>query len=157
MLQVRSPAIKGHWKAFVEQLVDSFIASNSFDTVLVLCSADASLRIDCEAHPCGVPHLWSNGLVESFGQLQIAQTEKKDFNVEGAGTTGLFIDAMKKKCPDQSLCVLYVFTTEGDNVCDAICILNSIWHFVPSFKGVEWTTPQSWRFLFGDSVNKCIY
>lgn len=124
VLQMRSPCIPNMYDVFAMELV-TWIESQKFDEVLVLCSADASFRLDLEP-------------IRTYGPMFNQFPTLTTFDLEGSGILNSF---MKFKKFEVSLFLVYCL--EGDNTRDSL-----VWYetLKPILNLEEKIIPKCWFF-----------
>ncbi|XP_077447032.1 proteasome assembly chaperone 2 [Stigmatopora argus] len=176
VLQIRAPVVKSKSKRF-RQLLLSWIKSSGFCRTLVLSSTHAYHRDDQQLLGPPLRYLATPSLLKSCGdaleELGWKEMERvalcpgssesgapePRLRVPGGGITkSLYDDGCREDVP---LVALLVFCSEGDNVPDAVTLLNHLddWLHLLDNPNPEakWKIPTSWRLLFGSGIPPAIF
>lgn len=176
VLQIRAPIIQAKSKKF-RQLLVSWIKASGFSRTIVLSSSHAYQRDDQQLQSTPVRYLFTPSLMKVSGdalkELGWREMEKvpafpglTDTNAEprlcipgGGITKGLYTDSCAQDIP---LGVLLLFCSEGDNIPDALALVNHLndWlHLLdnPSTNYNKWKIPTSWSLLFGSGIPPALF
>lgn len=175
VLQIRTPIIQTKLRTFRKTMV-SWIKDSGFSRTIVLSSSHAYQRDDQQLHGAPLRYLVTPTLqklcADSLKELEwremervsafpgITDSEQRLYIPGGGITKGLFNDSCAE---DLSLAVVLIFCSEGDNIPDAIALVNHLndWlHLVdkPVGQGAhKWRIPASWRLLFGSGIPPALF
>ncbi|KAM4630767.1 proteasome assembly chaperone 2 [Polymixia lowei] len=176
VLQIRAPIIQTKFRKF-RKLMVSWIKASEFSRTVVLSSSHAYQRDDQQLQGMPLRYLVTPALqkvsgdalkelgwremerVSPFPGLTDTNTEARLYIPGGGITKGLFTDSCAEELP---LAVVLIFCSEGDNIPDAITLVNHLndWlHLLdnPSQGPNKWKIPSSWRLLFGSGIPPAIF
>uniref|UniRef100_A0A1A7XIY7 Proteasome assembly chaperone 2 n=1 Tax=Iconisemion striatum TaxID=60296 RepID=A0A1A7XIY7_9TELE len=168
--------LKKKSKKFCQMLV-SWIKSSGFSRTVVLSSSHAYQRDDQQLHGTPLRYLATPSLLkvsaDALKELGWREMERvpafpgvKDADAEprlcipgGGITKGLYSDSCLAE--DLPLAVLLLFCSEGDNIPDALALVNHLndWlHLLdtPSSE-IKWKIPTSWSLLFGTGIPPALF
>ncbi|XP_037119331.1 proteasome assembly chaperone 2 [Syngnathus acus] len=176
VLQIRAPIVKRKSRCF-RQLLLSWIKASGFSRTVVLSSSHAYQRDDQQLQGTPLRYLVTPSLQKCIGdafkdlgwiemeRMPIcpgrldAEAEEPRLYVPGGGITkGLYIDSCTEDVP---LAVLLIFCSEGDNVPDALALVNHMddWlHLLDNpNREPKWKIPTSWNLLFGSGIPPALF
>ncbi|XP_003977258.1 proteasome assembly chaperone 2 [Takifugu rubripes] len=176
VLQIRAPIIQAKSKKF-RQLLVSWIKASGFSRTIVLSSSHAYQRDDQQLQSAPVRYLITPSLmkvsgdalkelgwrelekVAAFPGLTDTSAESRLYIPGGGITKGLYTDGCAEDLP---LAVLLLFCSEGDNIPDALTLVNQLndWlHLLdnPSTSCNKWKIPTSWSLLFGSGIPPALF
>ncbi|KAL1915862.1 uncharacterized protein VTP21DRAFT_6250 [Calcarisporiella thermophila] len=178
VIQQRTPPHKNHSTRFSSNLV-AFIKTHGFADVLILSSADATLRRDMQlaGQPFRVlstPNISSGlqkrieqlGLVKlepSFGQDEPTPSQPEELPADGVPKIagGGYSRTLFQKATEQGVeaAMLVMFAMEGDNIPHSKAMVECVDRLLGlSAEGVrEWRAPKSWRWMFGAPAARELY
>jgi proteasome assembly chaperone 2 len=165
VVQQRSPVLKSHKHAFVDDL-SAWIIRRGIGECLVLASADAALRGDEElrqSNPLWVVHADNKAqsrLSDSLSTLLPRYTAANDATSSSypppMSSAGLASRLLRRSVRDwPSTSALLVFSAEGDNRAEAMLMAAAVLRATTS-KQLDSThklvEPEDWRSLFGAPI-----
>ncbi|XP_069778566.1 proteasome assembly chaperone 2 [Narcine bancroftii] len=178
VLQIRSPIIQGKQRSFRQQLL-SWIKESEFSRVVVLSSTYAHHRVDQQLLGPPLRYLATPALQtivgEKFQTLKWKEMEKvaafpgisdveMELSIPGGGITkSLYADSCSEGIP---LVVLLLFCSEGDNIPDALNLLNFLNEWLQLIEKTNdrqpmtrqpWKIPSSWQLLFGSGIPPALF
>ncbi|KAJ8654268.1 hypothetical protein O0I10_010090 [Lichtheimia ornata] len=156
MIQQRAPTYKGKRRGYIKDLV-AFVQKYKFDHVMVLTSADASLRTDAQI--TSVPFRvvgTEDAILQKAQDIGIPRLDTDEKDVHGTGMGVPFFSALKEAHINTTMMIM--FALEGDNVNDAVLFTN-MFNTLFQLRADQgsWTPPPSWDFLFGTPFNQELY
>ncbi|KAI9276683.1 PAC2 family-domain-containing protein [Phascolomyces articulosus] len=149
IIQQRAPTFKGTRRQYIRDLV-AFVQKYRFARVIVLTSADASLRTDSQITST-TPFRCLGSPVNGIPELENEEL------LRGTGIGKSLYKALTEAQVATSMIVM--FALEGDNVSDSYHladVFNTATEIHSSNEG-PWTPPKSWDYLFGTPVNSDLY
>ncbi|CAI2724959.1 unnamed protein product [Schistosoma spindalis] len=168
VLQIRAPPFTGSKRKHVKELV-TFLKSMKFRTVVLLSSSFATILKDEELNSAPLQYALSSSFYASdrkrFNELDWYPLKTYSDHLDcklsvayylpGCGIASyLFEELLKHK--EISVCLLNLFTSEGDNSGDALYVVQHLdnWLQFKARRGVKntsfhWSLPPSWSYLFG--------
>nr|ACO15311.1 Proteasome assembly chaperone 2 [Caligus clemensi] len=167
-LQLRSAVLKGYRRTWVRDLIAWMKGIGKFQEIICLSSIDAHERTDGQIREGSFRYLstqedesltamkWQTlELKEHFPSLPKTKelTEEDKLYIPGGG----FSKELYKQCKEQDLKlhILFTFSSEGDNVHDAIGLQE---HFNSWKKQVDrLVIPSSWSHLYGNQVSAGVF
>ncbi|KYO35326.1 proteasome assembly chaperone 2 isoform X2 [Alligator mississippiensis] len=179
VLQIRSPFIKNKYRSF-SQTVLSWVKSSKCARVILLSSSHAYQRDDQQLHSTPLRYLLSPTIQKTVGdqmqELNWKEMEKvavypeinnaeKVLHIPGGGITKLlFTESCSKGIP---MAVLLKFCSEGDNIPDALALVNYLNEWLQLIKNEQsssttttashWKIPSSWKLLFGSGLPPALF
>ncbi|XP_032875314.1 proteasome assembly chaperone 2 isoform X1 [Amblyraja radiata] len=178
VLQIRSPIVQGKQRSFRQQIL-SWIKENEFSRVVVLSSSFAHHRVDQQLVGTPLRYLATpalqNIMENEFQILKWKEMEKvaafpgiseveQELSIPGGGITkSLYTDSCAEGIP---LAVLLIFCSEGDNIPDALKLLNFLNEWIQliakpndqqPMSQPQWKIPSSWRLLFGSGIPPALF
>ncbi|KAJ7991989.1 hypothetical protein DPEC_G00289560 [Dallia pectoralis] len=174
VLQIRSPIIQTKSKKF-RQLLVSWIKTSGFSKTVVLSSSHAYQRDDQQLLGTSLRYMQTPSMQKETGDCLkemnwkemetisafpgVSDSVQRVYMPGGGITKGLFTASCAMDIP---LAVVLIFCSEGDNIPDAICLLNHMntWlHLVdtPNQTQPKWRIPASWRLLFGSGLPPALF
>ncbi|XP_051878784.1 proteasome assembly chaperone 2 [Pristis pectinata] len=178
VLQIRSPIVQGKQRSFRQQLL-SWIKESEFSRVVVLSSSYAHHRVDQQLVGTPLRYLATPALLsvvgDKFQTLKWKEMEKvpafpgiseveMELSVPGGGITkSLYADSCTEGIP---LAVLLIFCSEGDNIPDALNLLNFLNEWIQLIEKTndrqpmtqqQWKIPSSWQLLFGSGIPSALF
>ncbi|KAI9492006.1 PAC2 family-domain-containing protein [Zychaea mexicana] len=147
MVQQRAPTIKGTRRQYIRDLV-AFIQKYRFSRVIVLTSADASMRTDLQI--TGIPFRFLGSPVKGVSELESEEL------LHGTGIGKSLYKALNEAQVPTTMIVM--FALEGDNVSDSFHLAD-VFNTATEIRSTKgpWTPPKSWDHLFGAPVNQDLY
>lgn len=173
IIQQRAPFMKGGRSKFLDLLVN-FINQENFKETICLTSSHAYERIDSQLSGDQFRFLYTGDLTESLSKLNWKQLEKRlpsDLNHNELQTTQskptqreAFIPGggiaeklfLKLKEQGKQVYVMIVFAHEGNNIPEAIQLVNRLneWKdLLEKCSLTSWRLPISWKYVFGRSMD----
>ncbi|CAH8439942.1 unnamed protein product [Schistosoma turkestanicum] len=174
VLQIRAPPFDGCKRKHVKELVN-FLESAKFKTVVLLSSSFASILKDEELNAEPLQYALSSSFCISdrkrFEELNWFPLKAYNDHSEcklsatyylpGCGVATYLYDELLKN-EGISVCLLNLFTSEGDNSGDALYVVRRLddWLQLTAQREVKkpsfhWSAPPSWSCLFGsDPINE---
>ncbi|KAI7860587.1 PAC2 family-domain-containing protein [Circinella umbellata] len=149
IVQQRAPTFKGTRRQYIRDLV-AFIQKYRFGRVIILTSADASLRNDLQI-TSATPFRYIGSSVNGITELE----DEELLHGTGIGKS-LYKLLTEAQVPTT---MIIMFALEGDNVSDSFHLADVFNKATEIRKSIEgpWTPPKSWDYLFGTPVNSAMY
>eukprot|EP00096_Caligus_rogercresseyi_P007066 TRINITY_DN243_c0_g1_i1.p1 TRINITY_DN243_c0_g1~~TRINITY_DN243_c0_g1_i1.p1 ORF type:complete len:248 (-),score=59.13 TRINITY_DN243_c0_g1_i1:17-760(-) len=169
LLQLRSAILKGHRKEWVRDLLAWVKSMGKFKGIICLSSIDAHERTDGQIREGNFRYLSSTTenedlvalnwqsleLKDNFPSLPVSKalTDEDRLYIPGGG----FSKELYKQCKEEgiSLHVLFTFSSEGDNVQDAIRLFEKFNAWKKQVDRV--VIPSSWSHLYGNQVTAGVF
>nr|XP_040573063.1 proteasome assembly chaperone 2-like [Lepeophtheirus salmonis]ACO12463.1 Proteasome assembly chaperone 2 [Lepeophtheirus salmonis]ADD37884.1 Proteasome assembly chaperone 2 [Lepeophtheirus salmonis] len=169
-LQLRSAIVKGYRKQWVHDIIDWVKRMGKFKEIICLSSIDAHERSDDQIKQENFRYLSTQGddvdffqakswksleLKENFPSLPQHKTltEFDKLHIPGGG----FSKELYKQCKEEGLIlhILFTFSSEGDNVPDAM----RLYEYFNSWKqqAEKVVIPSSWSHLYGNRVTASVF
>ncbi|CAH8455911.1 unnamed protein product [Schistosoma rodhaini] len=174
VLQIRAPPFTGSKRRHVKELV-TFLKSMKFKTVVLLSSSFATILKDEELNSPPLQYALSSSFCASDRKRldELGWHPLKTYTdhlncklsvvyyLPGCGIASYLFEELLKH-EEISVCLLNLFTSEGDNSGDALYVVQHLdsWLQFKAQRGVkntnlDWSIPSSWSYLFGtDPVNE---
>ncbi|XP_067404233.1 proteasome assembly chaperone 2 isoform X2 [Emydura macquarii macquarii] len=188
VLQIRSPFVKNKYRSFCQTLL-SWVKSSRCAKVILLSSSHAYQRDDQQLHGTPLRYLLTPAIQKTDGdlmqRLNWKEMEKVTaypgvndaemvLHIPGGGITKLlFSERQKWICNLSPFCsnriqmaVLLKFCSEGDNIPDALALVNYLNEWLQLIKSEnsdatappsQWKIPHSWRLLFGNGLPPALF
>lgn len=166
IFQQRAPLFKGKRNEFV-QLLEDFIQAQRFKETICLTSTNAMERLDSQLSGIQCRYLAAmpekSSIPEALGWKVLEKRIDHNNNVEekdlssflpGGGVSQKFFKMSQEK--GLNAYVLIVFAHEGNNIPEAVTLLNYMneWkQYFKQSKQMPWKLPISWKYLFGQSMD----
>nr|XP_026693861.1 proteasome assembly chaperone 2-like [Ciona intestinalis] len=152
VIQFRSPLANGKQLKFCEDFV-SWVKQQKFSEVVLLSSCHSFERKDNEIIGSSIRYIASSNHKRPIGWVEMEKRENQLF-LPGAGFTKKMFD---KCCNEKiSILVLLTYCSEGNNIPDAIMLLDQLNQWKP-LATTSWKQPISWIHLFGNNAPKGIF
>ncbi|KAM7175531.1 proteasome assembly chaperone 2 isoform 1-T1 [Macrochelys suwanniensis] len=179
VLQIRSPFVKNKYRSFC-QTVLSWVKSSRCAKVILLSSSHAYQRDDQQLHGTPLRYLLSPAIQKTAGDLMQRLNWKEMekvaaypgvndaemvVHIPGGGITTLLFS---ESCSNEiQMAVLLKFCSEGDNIPDALALVNYLNEWLQLIKSEQnsdapatpsqWKIPHSWRLLFGSGLPAALF
>ncbi|XP_053427868.1 proteasome assembly chaperone 2 isoform X2 [Nycticebus coucang] len=177
-LQLRSIFIKHKSKSFCEKLL-SWVKSSCLAGVIVLSSSHSYHRNDLQLRSSPFRYLLTPSMQKcaqnKINSLNWEEMEKSRcipeiddsefcIRIPGGGITKALYDESSSK--DIPLAVLLKFVSEGDNIPDALGLVEYLNEWLqiikphsddPTASSLQWKIPSSWRLLFGSGLPPALF
>ncbi|XP_063979855.1 proteasome assembly chaperone 2 isoform X2 [Diachasmimorpha longicaudata] len=153
-IQIRSPVTKKPSALF--NSIKQFVDDHGIDKVIILTSGWAHTRIDTQIQSDPMRYLVSSSFLSKYGQKiddsgWIALEERPfrcgtggDVRIPGGGFAHQLFEFLKQ-C-EIPTAILLRFCSEGDNILDAVALLNYTCKWI-SMTISDIRVPNSWKFL----------
>ncbi|XP_074843595.1 proteasome assembly chaperone 2 isoform X1 [Carettochelys insculpta] len=179
VLQIRSPFVKNKYRSFCHTLL-SWVKSSKCAKVILLSSSHAYQRDDQQLHGTPLRYLLTPAIQKIVGDLMqrlnwkemekipaypgVNDTEMV-LHIPGGGITKLLFS---ESCTNGiQMAVLLKFCSEGDNIPDALALVNYLNEWLQLIKSeqnrdatttcLQWKIPHSWRLLFGSGLPPALF
>ncbi|XP_039381069.1 proteasome assembly chaperone 2 isoform X1 [Mauremys reevesii] len=179
VLQIRSPFVKNKYRSFCQTLL-SWVKSSRCAKVILLSSSHAYQCDDQQLHGTPLRYLLSPAIQKTAGELMQRLNWKEMekvaaypgvndtdmvLRIPGGGITTLLFS---ESCSNGiQMAVLLKFCSEGDNIPDALALVNYLNEWIQLVKSEQksdapatpsqWKIPHSWRLLFGSGLPPALF